>query len=248
MDFCVKSLVNAKQFLVDAQLLYKNKSYGHAYSLSVLGFEELAKIWTGYYLLLGIHNEKDAEIDDLFFDHVLKQRINWKTIKALLDTILFEQILKTEYRVKLLEKTKGVTNIEVFNNHLWELIQEMSEDKKNMEIANIATNQLELKKILQRYNEDKYFMNKRKNDGFYVGFNSDARKVKSPQDFTLDDTKFIDFFQWFCDYTESSLTVFREKIHDSGLKEAIQMLNEIELDPDRFRNVMDKILKIFQVI
>ena len=41
--WCLKSFENSIQFIKDSKLLLENGSFGHSYSLAVLGLEELSK-------------------------------------------------------------------------------------------------------------------------------------------------------------------------------------------------------------
>lgn len=88
-DLCEKSLANAEQLLRNAELLHKKKSYGPAYSLAVLGFEELAKTWCGLYLLIGLHLESDKEVKELFYDHKAKHVMSWKSFKIVFNQLWF---------------------------------------------------------------------------------------------------------------------------------------------------------------
>ena len=63
LNTCLK---NANQFLKDALVLKEKKSFGHAYSLGVLGFEELAKTWVFYCLFVGLYEEENKILSSFF--------------------------------------------------------------------------------------------------------------------------------------------------------------------------------------
>lgn len=52
--FCRSTHQNAESLLNDANLLMNNGSYGHAYALAVLSFEEWSKWWNGVFIFMGL--------------------------------------------------------------------------------------------------------------------------------------------------------------------------------------------------
>ena len=85
-DFYLKlmetTLKNANQFRKDALLLRSNLSFGHAYSLAILGFEELAKSWFAFGLFIGTHLETGELVSRITSDHQVKQEIGWQTLAS----------------------------------------------------------------------------------------------------------------------------------------------------------------------
>ena len=96
-----KCVINAEQFLNDAKLLRDKKSFGHAYSLAVLGFEELAKAAMLVNTFLGTQQEETKEIQKMLENHLQKQVYMWNQITAFIFLEWSEIIKKSEFKDKI---------------------------------------------------------------------------------------------------------------------------------------------------
>ncbi len=191
LSLCEMSLVNAEQFLRDAILLRENKSYGHANSLAILGFEELTKSWWAFFSYIGMPEYIEGERRLIFKDHLTKHKVGLETLEAF-HLLHFKMLLKdTIYEIKLKEIEENA-ELEFLDREKQKLllIKEISKDKENKKIASKAMDLLKLKKYHRQIDDRK--LNERKNEGLYVYDISDSGEIKTPQLFKYEDTGFID--------------------------------------------------------
>ena len=115
-----ESLKNAEQFIDDAEILFKMKSYGHAFALAVLGEEELAKAIMYSIAAEGIIGIKGK------WAKVLRKHL-WKQSIAISIVIMYELILMLEEAADSAKK-KSKGNVRRFKQ-IWkekfsEILQE----------------------------------------------------------------------------------------------------------------------------
>lgn len=216
-----KCVINAEQFLNDAKLLRDKKSFGHAYSLAVLGFEELAKASILVNIFLGTIQEETKEIQKKLENHLQKQVYMWNQITAFIILEWHEIIMKSEFKDKISNiPNKDKKDEKKFEKLILTVAKEISENTKNVEAANISLRLLEVNDINQRLKKNPSFMENRKQEGFYVDINLGSKKIRNePQTFTLENTKLINTLEGLIFFTKSYVI---------GLKEAIKQPEWIE--------------------
>jgi len=226
-----KCVVNAEQFLIDAKLLRDNKSYGHAYSLAVLGFEEIAKAAILVDVFLGLLQERTKKIQKKLGNHLEKQYYMWNQIAGLIVLEWFETIQNSEFKDKIPDipiKTKR--DKKKFEKLLLSAIKEISENTENVDAANISLRMLEIEDVKQQLDKNTSLMDDRKQAGFYVDINLGSKQIRNePKTFTLENTKLINTLEGI---------IFFTKTYVVGLKESIKQPEWIE----RVRNIR-KIMK-----
>ncbi|MCP8320733.1 MAG: AbiV family abortive infection protein [archaeon] len=103
MELCIE---NSERFVQDAELIYKNKSYGHALSLAVLAMEEIGKTILFWRVGLGYESFDKKLWEDLFKKHKPK-------LKRALNQILALSIARNKSAfMKFIERMKGDLNKE----------------------------------------------------------------------------------------------------------------------------------------
>ncbi len=189
LDISEKSLVNAEQFLKDAKLLRDNESFGHAYSLAVLGFEELSKSIWAFFVNIGLMDLVEYDRKKIFRQHVTKQIVGWETIEAFF-LIYFEiRIDDSKYKTKFDEiMKKKPRKLEELHEQLRSLFTEITKDK-DIKYSHLANQLLRILDIHEEINTNR--MNNRKNEGFYVYDINESGEIKTPQQFTLENMEFI---------------------------------------------------------
>lgn len=223
-----KCVINAEQFLNDAKLLRDKKSFGHAYSLAVLGFEEIAKAAILVDVFLGTLQEKTKEIQKMLENHLLKQVYMWNQITVLIILEWFEIIRNSKFKNKIPDNSiKNKKDENKFEKLLLIVAKEISENTENSEAANISLRLLEVKDINQRIKENPLFMDERKQDGFYVDINLGSKKIRNdPQTFALEDTKLINTLDGIILYTKSYVIGLKESINQPEWIERVRNLRK----------------------
>ncbi|HUT81372.1 MAG TPA: AbiV family abortive infection protein [Candidatus Bathyarchaeia archaeon] len=208
LELILKSLGNAKQFNSDAKLLSENNSFGHAYALAVLGFEELAKAWGIFYLHLGIHEKDDELIEKLFSNHVIKHYVGLQAFSLLVLHLWDDFILSTKYKeeyenIKILDANDKHQK-EEFEKQLMNFVHDKSKDE-DKEISETAKQYHRLKKILDDFSNDNNLINDKKLLGLYVDADLDTHIIEGPDFFTKENIGFIDTVEGFLNLSEHIL-------------------------------------------
>lgn len=123
-DFYLKlmkiSLENANQFRKDALFLREKLSFGHAYSLAILGFEELAKCWFAFGLFIGEFQDTDEIVTDITRDHLVKQMLGWQTLAMVIMNEWFEHSkFVSEIQILLQQLTKGEISLKSYTKRFF---------------------------------------------------------------------------------------------------------------------------------
>ncbi|MHA1667493.1 MAG: AbiV family abortive infection protein, partial [Candidatus Heimdallarchaeaceae archaeon] len=148
-DFYLKlmevTLDNADQYRKDALLLREKLSFGHAYSLAILGFEELAKVWFAFGLFIGEFRETDDIASDITSDHLTKQEIGWQILSI---AIMSEWLEQSKFMPKIQdliqELVKGKISIQAYTKKFYNFAEI---EGSSLEIARKV---VELKEVLQK--------------------------------------------------------------------------------------------------
>lgn len=220
-DFYLKlietTLNNAEQFQKDALLLRSNLSFGHAYSLAILGFEELAKCWFAFGLFIGTYLETDVLVSGITSDHQVKQELGWQTLAYI---ILSEWFENTGYKAEINELAKQLRKKEIsLESYTRRFYRFAEQESKSLEIAQSV---VELTLVLEKLEDDKKYLIKRKNEGLYVDFDLSQRRItSSPDKFILDNVVFIETFDGFCRYTKEFIKEIKNNLKRKTIKEAI---------------------------
>lgn len=223
-----KCVINAEQFLNDAKLLKNNKSFGHAYSLAVLGFEELAKAAILVDVFLGILQEETKKIQKKLENHLEKQFYMWNQIGGLVTLEWFEIIQKSELKDKIPDiPIKNKKDEKKFEKLLLAVVKEISENTENLEAANISLRMLEIEDIKQQLTKNHLLMDKRKQDGFYVDINLDSKKIRNdPQTFTLKNTKLFRTLEGIIPFTKTYVEGLIELIKQPEWVDRVQNIRK----------------------
>lgn len=220
MELSVKSLANAEQFLKDSKLLIENNSYGHACSLAILGFEELAKVWCAYYLYLGIYEEQDKEIQILQSDHREKYLLTWESLQTFIFGELLEQIIDIEKTIK----ESNVTNEE--KKILVSYFKKASQPRKltDEEIKNKVKSEKKLKELKEKFQKDKSTLEKIRWRGFYVDFNLEKKKIlNTPKSFdNVTSLRFLSLFSDFLRFTKEYINEIIDNLDNPELQKTIK--------------------------
>ena len=156
---------NAGLFLDDAEILFKQKSYGHTFALAVLGEEELAKAIMYSNAAKGIIGIKGKWRKDL-------RKHKWKQTIAFSIAMIYELILILEEAADLAKKKSKGDNKrfkQVFEMKVVEILQE--EDELNARKRGEVFEHLEPFEELQRKREK----------AMYVDANMRELRISSPR-------------------------------------------------------------------
>ncbi len=196
-DFYIKlievCLQNSEGLLNDSLILRKNSTFGSAYSLAVLGFEELAKYWFVFGLFIGSYQESDKEVSYLQKDHVYKEHLSWQTLHYyVLGQWIEETQFKAEYKDLWNKYLKEELSLKAYQRKFKEVL------KLESESSNLAKAMLDLDNIIKKLQIDPKAMDSRRNQGFYVEFDLQKREIIStPDSFIYENTIFVDTFEFF---------------------------------------------------
>ncbi|NPD90442.1 MAG: AbiV family abortive infection protein [Asgard group archaeon] len=214
LELAETCLANAVQFSKDAIVLCDNESFGHAYSLAVLGFEELAKTWIAFDLFLGISQDTDEIIELIQVDHITKQIYLWNMFGTF---IRMEWLKVTKYAQEVTEISmkKNITEKEA-NRKIKKIIQKDCEDTDNENVADIASSLLQIEDVLGQLNANHKLMDNKKKKGFYVGFDINAQKITNDPLKFSNNPIFIETLNGLVNYTKIFITGLKENL-DSPL-------------------------------
>jgi len=207
-------LANTEQFSNDAILLRDNGSFGHAYSLAVLGFEELAKTWIFFDLYLGITINTDEIVDFIQWDHKTKQLYLWNMFANL---IRLEWLKVTQYRKEIAEINENIPEKEA-ERIIRQFIKKDCDNIENNDLANIASTLLQSEDVLNQLNADQKLMEKKKKKGFYVDFDIKNQKIKNDPLKFPENPIFIETLSGFVNYTKIFFTSLKENIDNPQLQ------------------------------
>lgn len=202
-------LKNAEQFIKDAQLLRSKNSLGHAYSLAVLGLEEIARFWIIFFLYMGLYTENSIEVELANTKHVFKQRFAW----LIFSSLFFSEWLKTtEYKedlLKLLEEEKnGKISYKSYEKKINKLL------KKESQKSPLAFKILQLNEEIKKLNSDYQIIEKKRKRGLYVMYNIFEKQIIStPDSFIPVEVIFIDTVQDFTDYVREVFNNMKTNLH-----------------------------------
>lgn len=160
-----ESLENAEQFVDDAKVLFRKKSYGHAFALAVLGEEELAKAIMYSNAAEGLIGIKGKWREDL-------HKHKWKQIIAFTIAMMYELILILEEAADFAKKkSKGDDRMfkQIFEKKAVQILQK--EDRLFAHRKGEVFEHLELFGELQRKREK----------AMYVDANLKELKISSPK-------------------------------------------------------------------
>jgi len=195
-------IANAEQLLKDAILLRENNSFGHALSLSILGFEELGKAFFAFNIYTGSIKEQIDLIKIMNEKHIEKQKHGWQFFTEYCFGDLMFEIISSKH----FDEFKAIINLQ--ETHLTEAqlleIEKISEEKNYREILELCKVNLKIIEINNKLFVNQTFLNNQKNNGLYVGFNNTSI-TNYPQVFTINDTKFIDLLQFFIDFANANI-------------------------------------------
>lgn len=213
-ETCLK---NAVQFLTDAELLRNNGSFGHAYSLAVLGFEELSKFWMIHNLFFDIYDENDEVVQIMQSSHVDKHILGWNNFSFIVFQEYFHSSEKKEEILEIYEELNNeIISKKAFERKLRKIILSETES------VPLAKKTLEIIDILAKLEADFTIMEKRKQEGFYVEYDLSKKQITySPENFIYDDILFIDAFSVIVDYAKTYHDSFKSNLKRKSIKEYI---------------------------
>jgi len=167
------SLKNAEQYINDAEVLVKKRSYGHAFALSVLAEEELAKAVMYYLCAEGIFGIEGKWRKDSL-RHVRKQEFAFGI------AFMYEMILIVEEALDFAQgKAKGnATRFkQIFERKIAEILQK--------EQKLFASKHGDVYEHLKPFEE----LQKKRERSMYVEADLRKREVTSPKDFKKSEAK-----------------------------------------------------------
>lgn len=227
-------LKNAEQFIKDAQLLRSKNSLGHAYSLAVLGLEEIARFWIIFFIYMNFYTEDSIEVELANTKHVFKQRFAWSIFSSLIIIVWLETSeYKEEIAILVEELNAGKISYEAYEKKFNRLLKEESQKSPS------ASNVLRLEKEIKKLNADYQIVEKKRKRGLYVEYDISEKQIKStPDSFIREDVKFIDTVQVFSDYVRDVFNAMKTNLHR---KEFMSNLLEIRQFAEGIRKIIDEI-------
>ncbi len=230
MDVC---LSNSEELLRNAITLRKNSSFGPAYSLAVLGFEELSKYWFTFGLFIGIYQESDEEVSLLQTNHIYKQHLGWQTLS---NYILAEWLEQTIYKSEFEELWTKLSTKELSAKAYQRKFNELL--KIDSESSNLAKAVLDLDDIIRKLKNDPKIMDSRRNQGFYVEFDLTKREITStPDSFIYEHTIFIDTFDFFLNFSKDYFLELKGNLKRRKVQETISNFRKAF---DLIRSILEK--------
>jgi len=207
-----ESLKNAEQFLNDAEILFKSKSYGHAFALAVLGEEELVKAIMYSIAVDGIIGIMGKWRRDL-------RQHKWKQAIAFWVALTYELILMLKGAwdfAKMKSEGNNERFMEIFEKKALETIQE--EEK-------LAARRIgELFEHIEPFEE----LQKKRENAMYVDANLKELRINSPRKFKRTKAK-----RYICNVKER-LEIVKQEI---GKRRSAK---DIEVERSLIRMVLDK--------
>lgn len=209
------TLKSAEQYLKDAKLLVKHGSYGHAYSLTVLGFEEWSKSMLAVGLFLGFVEKDDELVSDFKTNHISKQLEGIRLLFTIVEEAWLEAPQTRDEVIQLKMSTlRGEISYKSFERKYRRLLE-----KDPSPVAQTLRDLLEqLDKIDVRYIEEK------KQRGFYVDFDLEKRIYETPEQFILSDIEFINTLEFLVGYAKEFYPLLRSQ--KKSVKKHIQSIRK----------------------
>lgn len=216
-------LKNANQFCKDAVLLKGSGSLGHAYSLAVLGFEELSKFWIGMDLFFDVYDEESEEVKEVQKDHVNKQILGWNQVIAFFTLEYLEKTSKKEELSELIHLlSEGQLSLKAYNKKFRLLVE--SEVKENPDMKPM----LDILDIEKTLKTDRCFVEKRRVAGLYVDINFKNRRIVStPDSFILENTIFIDTLKGLLEFANEFFISIKKNLKRKELQQFVKSVREL---------------------
>lgn len=174
-EYTIKCFDNARQFIQDAELLINHQSYGHAYALLILGFEEWAKAMSGFIIHSGGVDAPDNESRSIWRDHLVKQHFGYIFVFGILvEIIARESSLKADYDKLGLELKSGKIDEKTFEERLRNLFQK--------DPSPAAKDIVKLQKLFDKLNKKPNLIDVQKQAGIYVEYHLKDFSTSSPHE------------------------------------------------------------------
>lgn len=236
-------LENAEQYIKDAELLIKNSSFGHAYALGVLAYEELGKaVMCDFGILLCWFTNKDTitlngkkwrnRKQNPFTRHLTKQRLQ-KIIDELcraisilfgIEELEMKELQKEdakEFFVFIQPLIPTVDNIEAFK-----LISQFVKSFVEGDLENLLEKR-DVGRIMKEFTleEDKW-------RGLYVDIDWEEGKFTSPKMIKRDDASryLADVKESFKNVRELNIGILELGHHDALIKKFVEFIKMIVED------------------
>lgn len=164
---------NAEQYVKDAEVLIKKRSYGHAFALAVLAEEELSKAVMYYLCSEGIFGIEGGWRRDSL-RHVRKQNFAFGI------AFLYEISLIVEEAVEYAQR-KAKRNGREFNQILEKKMAEIIQKEQKL----FASNQGDVYEHLRHFEE----LQKKREKAMYVEANLQKKEGTSPRDFNKSESR-----------------------------------------------------------
>jgi len=162
-----ESFRNAEQFINDAEILFKKKSYGHAFALAVLGEEEMAKGIMYSNAVDGTIGIKGKWRRDL-------HRHKWKQAIALSVATMYEVVLILEEAADFAKK-KSEGNNEMFKQIFETKVVEILQEEEKL----IAEGRGDMFTHIKPFEE----LQRERETAMYVEADLKEQKISSPRKF-----------------------------------------------------------------
>lgn len=125
-QIAVECYKNSLQFLVDAELLLKNNSTGHAYALAILGLEEFAKSLVALFVIGGYYKTNSKEVKDAFTKHSFKHFV----AAGIFSSNLFSKEVWKDKMGNLVIDKRKIPNLSKTSVQILEEFMELDKDKQ----------------------------------------------------------------------------------------------------------------------
>jgi len=166
-------LDNAEQYIKDAEILVKNLSYGHAFALSVLAEEEVAKAWM-YYLcvegVLGVHGDWRKD--------VLKHRV--KQSLAFMLTLIYK-VGELIYEIQESVEKMAEAN----SKKAKEIVLKKMENFQEQMVESVTYQRGEFHESLKWFKR----MQEEKEKALYVDVDIERKRLSSPEMFNKSEVR-----------------------------------------------------------
>ncbi|MFX0058381.1 MAG: AbiV family abortive infection protein [Candidatus Heimdallarchaeota archaeon] len=229
--FCRSTHQNAENLINNAILLMNNGSYGHAYALAVLSFEEWSKWWNGVFIFMGLLK---------YEEYLTSPRKNhpYKHISAI--QILFILIYSEWFETSDKQEEVKELSMQFFKGEISEkkhtkfMISLLKQDNSR-EAANLldAINQIEEFEINPR------LLEKKRQRGLYVEIDRKNGGVFDPQQFRKPEVEpFINSMKEILNYTSE-----RNEIILGKSKKEKELQKDIIMMGTTFRKMIEAFSK-----
>ena len=207
------TLKSAEQYLKDAKLLAKHGSYGHAYSLAVLGFEEWSKSMLALNLFLGFTEKDDELVSEFKTNHISKQQMGLLWLFGLVEEAwLGAPQTRDEVEQLKMSFLQGEISYESFERKYRRLLTK--DPSYEAQVLNDLLEQLD--------DLDVHYIETKKQRGFYVDYNLEKRIYETPKQFILSDIEFINTLEFLVDFAKGLSSLLRSR--QKSVKEHIQSI------------------------